>query len=463
MSVLKDLTNGNSAIGTALVRNAGSLAKSAFLNLGNWRDDDAERYARAIIPAIEGIKLEAGKSTQAFYSAMAKINNEEFAQTPIRRQDVSTETIRNNVTAQELFRRPFVEMRTALAQGRSIKESIDLGAERASSLAQTEIQLARRNVGLQVRNANDRIVGYLRTLTGSENCALCFVASTQRYTRGDLLPIHPGCDCGEMPIYGTQDPGQVIDELRLDAIHDEVASRFGISDRSGRAIDYRKIAIRTDGELGPVLTVKSQDFTGPNELALVGKETKPSPNATKPDYYDLGLKTQKLDEFSTNPTAILAKTNPKYKIEKGYTNNCTNCVTAYDLRARGYSVSAKPMPRGRSMFDLMSQGYLNEDKTPIGYMALSNIEKRVPKNRITKVINDNEPVGARGFIDGMWGRTRSGHVWMWEKTESGVQYFDPQTNEVNPDTLTKNITRTRYIRVDNLIPNPNVINLVEDD
>ena len=110
-------------------------------------------------------------------------------------------------------------------------------------------------------------MGYIRTLTGRENCALCYVASTQRYNRKDLLPIHPKCDCGEMPIYGTQDPGQVIDEARLEATHDSIAQRFGTSARDARSIDYSSIKIQQNGELGPVLTVRGQKFTGPNQIS----------------------------------------------------------------------------------------------------------------------------------------------------------------------------------------------------
>jgi hypothetical protein len=145
-------------------------------------------------------------------------------------------------------------------------QAIFAGANRISSIVSTDMQLARRNAGFMSRGANDNIVGYARTLTGSENCALCYTASTQRYTRGELMPIHPGCDCGEMPIYGNQDPGQVIDDIRLNATHEAVAARFGVSDRSAREIDYRSIAIREHGELGPLLTVADQHFTGPGSI-----------------------------------------------------------------------------------------------------------------------------------------------------------------------------------------------------
>jgi len=97
--------------------------------------------------------------------------------------------------------------------------------------------------------------------------ALCYVASTQRYSRGDLLPIHPGCDCGEEPIYGSSGVSDTIDEQLLDATHQAIDERFGEFDFGGRTVDYRKaIIVREHGELGPVLTVKGQHFTGPNDI-----------------------------------------------------------------------------------------------------------------------------------------------------------------------------------------------------
>lgn len=268
MTVMQDLTKANSAIGSTLVRGAARIASTAFLNLGSWRDEDVERYIQQIAPGLMGAKLQAAKSTVAFYKSMAQLTNQDWTEPVITASDLETKALRKGVGTSLVYSRPFVDMRTALSQGKTVKESIEAGARRAAYLASTEVQLARRQAGLQARNSNDRIVGYIRTLTGMENCALCYVASTQRYNRGDLMPIHPGCDCGEMPIFGTQDPGQVINEVRLEAIHENVEQRFGVSDRSARAIDYRAIRITEHGEMGPMLTVKGDKFTGPADLSV---------------------------------------------------------------------------------------------------------------------------------------------------------------------------------------------------
>lgn len=264
MATNRQLTDAYSNISTKLIDAAGALAVNTFLNLGSWRDADAKRYVKLVDQGMRGLKRQASNLAIGYYREIARNEGETFTATSLTAQQLTTEALRNGADAEEVYQRPFKDMWTALASGKTVTEAIDAGAFRARSLATTEIQLARRNAGFEARSKNDRIVGYVRTLTGRENCALCYVASTQRYNRGDLLPIHPGCDCGEQPIFGQKDPGLVIDEQLLEATHEAIEERFGISERSGQGqIDYRMIQIQEHGELGPMLTVRGQHFTGP--------------------------------------------------------------------------------------------------------------------------------------------------------------------------------------------------------
>lgn len=266
MATQQEILAAYSRLSSRIVRGTGNRMAGIFSNLGSWRDEDFEKFFDLASTTMNGAALQAARLQVAFYQQMASLRGELFVTPQLLSKDYTTEVLRNGASPREVYRRPFVDLYTALAQGKTMTEAIQAGANRISSIASTDVQLARRNAGFGARSRNGRIVGYARTLTGAENCALCYLASTQRYTRNDLLPIHPGCDCGEMPIYGDQDPGQVIDELRLEATHEAVEERFGVSDRSGRAIDYRQIAIREHGEIGPMLTVADQDFTGPGNF-----------------------------------------------------------------------------------------------------------------------------------------------------------------------------------------------------
>jgi hypothetical protein len=117
------------------------------------------------------------------------------------------------------------------------------------------------------------------------------------------------------------------------------------------------------------------------------------------------------------------------------------------------------------MIDSVSEAYLKPDGTEfVGTDDFNQFYNRVPQNRILRHIVDNNPVGSRGFIDGAWSRTRSGHVWAWEIQDDGkIKFIEPQNPEpVNTNTYLKSITRTGYIRTDNLKPKPSIIDFVED-
>lgn len=277
MATLNDLTDGYNAVSVALLDGAGTAAATTFKSLGSWRDEDIPRFIDELSPQLIGFKQKAAQAALAYNGQVAAIEGKPFVQPSLAEIDLSTEALRNGTNVEDVYRRPFVQMRMALAKNPlDFPAALNTGTLTARSLARTEVQLSRRQVSLFARKYNKNVVGYLRTLTGMESCALCYVASTQRYHKGDLLPIHPGCDCGEMPIYGDSDPGQIIDKQLLEKSHEAVGERFGSIARTARGDgeklpDYNKIMVEDHGEMGPMLTVKGQGFTGPNDLSLKGK------------------------------------------------------------------------------------------------------------------------------------------------------------------------------------------------
>ena len=152
------------------------------------------------------------------------------------------------------------------------------GQERLDSLAATDLQLAKTHTAQQALSRDARVVGYRRVLEGTYSCGLCIVASTQRYRKAELMPVHPGCDCDVVPIYGDRDPGRLINAGALADVHAAVKDRFGVDSEAARAIPriydgkgdptlYRDVIVtHNHGEIGPVLGVRGQDFTGPADL-----------------------------------------------------------------------------------------------------------------------------------------------------------------------------------------------------
>lgn len=289
---------------TALRTALADAVVDRFDRLDSWRDDDADEFAAAAAPMVEGAQQAMAAMTDAYMAALLS----DLLGEDVLPVGVDLEVNLRGVDADEVYRRPFLQIWNDLAGGALLKAAIQAGRRRAEGLATTDLQLAKTHssrIILQTREnggqaagtrGRRRIVGYRRVLTGRENCAMCVLASTQRYHVKDLLPIHPACDCAVAPIVGRQDPGQTINSATvtegaqavgtnsrgvdvfsgnqlvnlgelLEPLHEEIQKRFGISDRGGRRIDYRKfLTVHEHGEIGPVLTVKGQHFTSASDL-----------------------------------------------------------------------------------------------------------------------------------------------------------------------------------------------------
>lgn len=185
----------------------------------------------------------------------------------------------------EVYLRPAKTVYKALAEDKPLREAVKLGERRLRTTVATDIQLATRVQEQESLKRYGRGYDYYRrVLTGDENCALCVIAATQRYTVGDLKPIHPGCDCGCEQVRSAKDPGQILNQELLEATHDlvnaEVASRdprnrdardLGIekTDSRGNPVsDYTDlIVVRNHGEYGPTLAWRNDRFTGPGDIA----------------------------------------------------------------------------------------------------------------------------------------------------------------------------------------------------
>jgi hypothetical protein len=319
-----------------------------FLESRSWRDADADRFVARAVPLVEGAQRAAAVLTDDFVGRMlADQKGEPFRPRGIDHRRVTGSAVRNGARPEAVYRRPYEEVWRSLGKAEERRSNLSEALDRAAELAReprqgvridlpeietvprperrTRIELAipepterdrkpltaavgdgeRRLTSLALTDVElavthtvrDRLADepdvrfYRRVLTGAESCGLCIIASTQRYRKRDLLPIHPNCDCVVAPILGDQDPGQVINSTRVsddasptgetadgvpvygpdDAldtefltreVHDAIRETFGEMAFDARQIDYRKILlVEQHGELGPVLTVARHHFT----------------------------------------------------------------------------------------------------------------------------------------------------------------------------------------------------------
>ena len=239
-----------------------SFVLSAFDSLGEYRDADAAAFIERVLPIVLATQQQMGMLTDAYLSSMiADMLGGAAAPAGV----ALSEELRG-VPPDEVYRRPFVQTWSALAAGKPFADAVAQGRTRLLSITETDLQLARTHAARESMEHGGAKF-FRRRLGSGKNCALCTIASTQRYRVENLMPIHPGCHCKPEPLPGDRDPGQVIDEDLLKEAHDAIARDLGESDRGGRAPDYRKVIItREHGEYGPLLAVRRQNFTGPDDI-----------------------------------------------------------------------------------------------------------------------------------------------------------------------------------------------------
>jgi hypothetical protein len=323
-----------------LTRTLAAFIARLWAGFRTYGNSDGKRFAGAAVPAAQGAQRAMSSLTAAYLSQlMAAMTGDPVRPAAPPSAGVTGEALRG-VDPFEVYQRPITQARVEIARGKTVEQAHAAGLRRAQSIAATDLQLAKTHTSRAVIQHDGRVVGYRRVLTGAENCGLCVVASTLRYHVKDLMPIHPGCDCAVSVIVGHRDPGTVINSAQiadgaeasgttkggvkvyqpgdtldlgdlLEPVHAAIEDRFGASYRDARQVDYRKvITVHRHGELGPVLSVSSQHFTGEHDLPLGAKgearraATVPSaPNTREVARHQLGVLEDNLPKLEARAAA----------------------------------------------------------------------------------------------------------------------------------------------------------------
>lgn len=245
---------------------------ATWLGLAAWRTADMHRFLSRALPMVAGAQRLMGSLTDAYLSTVVgALTGSSTAPLGLPTDLVSGQGLRG-VPPAEVYARPFVTTWTALSNGQSLDSAVQQGGDRLRSVASTDLQLAKTHAASAAMTRMPHITGY-RRVPDAKACALCLIASTQRYHKADLLPIHPGCGCDVEPLVGDEPSGQVIDRDLLNRVHSAVREKFGSQNFSAGQIGdtglmYRDLIVtHHHGELGPVLAVRGQHFDGPASIA----------------------------------------------------------------------------------------------------------------------------------------------------------------------------------------------------
>lgn len=118
----------------------------------------------------------------------------------------------------------------------------------------------------------------------------------------------------------------------------------------------------------------------------------------------------------------LKAVNPNYGKSFEWNHNCQRCVPVYEMRRRGYAVTAKPLP-DEWLKDFLSQGgnYSKVFKNP-------QIMKCAHVKEIESLMQE-WGTGARAEVCIVWKSTQSVHLFAVENRSGKIHFVDPQTGE----------------------------------
>jgi hypothetical protein len=252
-----------------------AYASSLWMGSPGFRDADVERLIARIVPVVQAGQVQVAQITDSYVARMAIL----AGVTSSDGVDAAAITGYRGVAAEVVYRRPAVSVYTALAKGETFATASAFGLQRLTSIISTDVQQASNRQATKSIGGSG-FSGARRVLSGAENCAFCVIASTQRYRKTELMPLHPGCDCKVRPFTESSDPGQVLDQRLLDQTHDLIDAKLNVKDSNARNLGNDKFSTKgqpisdfTDlivtnehGELGPTLGWRVDTFTGPKGL-----------------------------------------------------------------------------------------------------------------------------------------------------------------------------------------------------
>ena len=156
----------------------------------------------------------------------------------------------------------------------------------------------------------------------------------------------------------------------------------------------------------------------------------------------------------TKPTSIsqdVKVSNPKFNgLANGYSNNCSNVTMTYELRRRGYDVTAKPLFGGRPSNEIDKM--FGNPKVTSMKPSYERGNKVKPADQVRASIG-KQPEGARGAIRVRYEGAGMGHIFNWEMTKTGVKFIDAQDSGRKRDRPLNNtgakLSNVEWFRTDN--------------
>lgn len=138
--------------------------------------------------------------------------------------------------------------------------------------------------------------------------------------------------------------------------------------------------------------------------------------------------------------------NPPQNVKAyDYERNCTNCIPAYEMRCRGYNVSAQPLSENRKLLDEPFNAWVNPDiRSANGIDDIKNYMLTQEDGARIQIVADFDRTP---WLD------KAGHTFVCTKENGNIVFKDPQLGGIITKREVMEIIEDadiKYARIDNL-------------
>ncbi len=150
------------------------------------------------------------------------------------------------------------------------------------------------------------------------------------------------------------------------------------------------------------------------------------------------------------------KANPKYGTEEAFSSNCQRCVPTFEMRERGYNVTAK----GKYLnYDPLTNDYTLAWENPQKIVCTSGNGRAELEQKMAEYGD-----GARAEVRVKWKGLDDGHVFAAVQEHGKTMYYDPQPGYENCEEYFDYAEegKTSFVRIDNLEPSALIYECCEE-
>ena len=200
--------------------------QKAWDSLPGYDKSNVAEFLDLAVPLVTAAQRNAASVTNAYVGRVSGNGPSKLALSA-----VTGAAVRKGTSPKDVYRRPFVDVWSALKRGDAYELAVAAGRARAAGSAAMDVQLAQRATLGAVSDAQ-RIRGYQRVADAGA-CTYCQAIDGAFVKSADAMALHNGCGCTLEPLF-----------------YDVAASPLPDD-----------VAVNDHGELGPMLGSPDQNFT----------------------------------------------------------------------------------------------------------------------------------------------------------------------------------------------------------